>query len=75
MRSETAVSAGRASVSLPCTPASAARARQVIRDFLAASGDLHWRDAAELAATEIVGNAVLHAHTDIELSLAIDDVP
>ncbi len=52
--------------------ASAREARQLLRDALAAVGvgrNAGWTDAAELAVHELVANAVLHAHTPIEVTV------
>lgn len=56
------------SLSLPAHPASARAARRFVRSFL---DELGWEariEAAELAVSEIVTNAVLHAHTDLTLT-------
>src|SRR4051794_28255756 len=65
------MTAVRRTASLPCAAASAAQARRLLRELLSLSGDTGWLEAAELAVTEIVGNAVLHAHTDIELTATV----
>lgn len=49
--------------------ASGAAARRLLRTALTESGCTQWIDEAELALGEIVANAVLHAHTKIEISL------
>lgn len=56
-------------VELEPTPRSAALARQLVRQALVACGREQWRDAAELAVSEIVTNGVLHAHTTLVLSV------
>ncbi len=51
---------------------SARDARRLLRDSLAAAGVSHqsdWADSAELAVHEVVANAVLHAHTPIEVTV------
>ena len=53
------------SVTLPADPASPLAARQMLRAVLDQGGHAVWRDAAELALSELATNAVLHAHTDI----------
>ena len=58
---------------LPGQPASAAAARQTVRSVLRAAGRSEWIDAAELACTEVVSNVVLHAHTDLELTIEVTD--
>lgn len=60
-------------VELPPTPASAAAARRLVREVLAARAHEPLFDAAELAVSEAVTNAVLHAHTDLNLWLGLYD--
>jgi PAS domain S-box-containing protein len=48
---------------------SAAEARRLVRQFLKDIGRDAWLDAAELATSEVVTNAALHAHTPIEIRL------
>lgn len=48
---------------------SAALARQVLRAMLGTLDDEGWLEVAELACTELISNAVLHAHTRIELTV------
>lgn len=45
---------------LPCQPESAARARALVRDALAAWGLDHLRDDAATIVTELVANAAVH---------------
>ena len=52
-------------------PESAGEARRELRRFLERVSRLEWSDAAELAISEIVTNAALHAHTDIDIRLAV----
>lgn len=47
------------------------QARQLVAGALTASGHRRWVDAAVLAVSEVVTNAVLHANTDCELSVDI----
>jgi PAS domain S-box-containing protein len=47
------------------------RARQVLQDALTEAGRAEWADAASLALSELVTNAVLHAHTRVELVIEI----
>lgn len=52
--------------------ASAREARRLLRDSLDAVGvprRADWTDSAELALNELVANAVLHAHTPIEVTV------
>lgn len=51
--------------------ASAGLARRSLRDALIEAGRGQWAEAAELACTEVVSNAVLHAHTVIELGIEV----
>lgn len=55
----------------PCAPVSVRDARRFLLAFLsdANRGDL--RDAAELALSEVVTNAVLHAHTGFEVTCSL----
>lgn len=60
------------SVDLPGEPASPGAARRFLRSLLEQAGRPEWVEAAELAVSEVVTNAVLHAHTDIEISAHIE---
>ena len=62
------------SASLPPEPDSPREARRLFRDAVAAGGRDSWLDAGELAVSEVVTNAVLHAHTAIQVSVAVYDV-
>ncbi|WP_298461961.1 ATP-binding protein [uncultured Cellulomonas sp.] len=66
-------SRGHLAVVLPADPASPAQARQVLRRVLTEADRLDCLDAAELACTELVTNAVLHAHTAIEVTVDVVD--
>jgi PAS domain S-box-containing protein len=59
------------SVRLPPELASAGEARRLLRSTLTEAGRLQWEDAGALALTEVVTNAVLHAHTAIEVRLEV----
>lgn len=61
-----------ASASFPAAPVSARDARRFLRAFLAEQGADGLADAAELALSEVVTNAVLHAHTDFDVFLALE---
>jgi PAS domain S-box-containing protein len=50
---------------------SARQARQLLRETLAEVDRREWVDAAELALSEVVTNAALHAHTPIEVHIAV----
>ncbi len=54
-------------VQLPPEPASVAAARRAVRVLLADCGRARWVDTAELVVSELVTNAVLHAHTDLTM--------
>jgi PAS domain S-box-containing protein len=60
-------------VTLDPDPTSARHAREVLRDVLRSAGRDEWRDAGELAVSEVVTNAALHAHTSIELHVGVYD--
>ena len=60
-------------LSLPGDSTSASHARRVVQDALAAAGREEWADATALACTEVVSNVVLHAHTDLELTVEVFD--
>ena len=52
-------------------PVSARAARRLVREVLGAGGRDEWLDAGELAISEVVTNAALHAHTAIEVHVAL----
>ncbi len=52
---------------------SARAAREHVHGLLDAAGRPDWVEAAELAVSEVVTNAVLHAHTAIRLWARLDD--
>lgn len=52
-------------------PASPGAARRLLREVLDAAGHSEWTDAGELAVSELVTNAALHAHTEIDLRLEV----
>lgn len=56
-------------MTLPAEPRSAARARTFVADVLASLNRSELVDAAQLAVSELVTNAVLHANTDIEVAV------
>lgn len=61
----------RPSLVLQPEPASAERARRWLRGVLEAAGRPDCVDVAELACTELVTNAVLHAHTAVEVTVEV----
>ena len=60
-------------MALPGEPASAGVARRAVREALDTADRGRWSEAAELACTEVVSNVVLHAHTDLELTVEVYD--
>lgn len=64
----------RTQASFEPVPVSAREARRFLRSFLEARGvDGDGADGAEVALSEVVTNAVLHAHTPFAVALALDD--
>ena len=59
------------SVTLAPVPASAREARRVVREALAEVGETAALYATELAASELVSNAILHAATEVELRIEV----
>ncbi len=55
----------------PPDPGSPGQARALLKDALTAAGRLRWVDDAALAISEVVTNAALHAHTQIEVSIEV----
>jgi PAS domain S-box-containing protein len=56
---------------LPSEPLSVATARAFVGDQLARAGRDEWTDTATLVVSELVTNAVLHAHTSVELTVRV----
>lgn len=56
---------------LPPDPTSPSKARRLLREIVASVGHEEWLDAGELAISEVVTNATLHARTPIEIVLAV----
>jgi PAS domain S-box-containing protein len=56
---------------LPADPRAAGLARRAVRAALAGTVHDQHVDAAELAVSEVVTNATLHAHTSVELSILL----
>jgi PAS domain S-box-containing protein len=54
---------------LPAAPRSAGEARRFVRALLVELGRESCSEAASLAVSELVTNAVLHAHTEVELAV------
>ncbi len=59
----------RRALPLPAVPKSAGDARRFVRGLLVDAGHEAWNEAASLAVSELVTNAVLHAHTEVELTV------
>ncbi len=57
----------RRTLHLQAAPTSPGAARRFVRRLLADADRGEWSDAASLAISELVTNAVLHAHSDIEV--------
>lgn len=55
-------------VDLAAAPASAGQARRFVDTLLVDAGRGEWSDAAVLAVSELVTNALLHAHTPIRVT-------
>lgn len=56
---------------LPAEPTSAGAARRLLLDALRETGRERWADSGTLAITEVVTNAVLHAATAVEVTVAV----
>ncbi len=63
----------RRTLRLPPEPGSARQARVLLRDILTRTERLDCLDAAELACTELVTNALLHAHTDMVVTIEVHE--
>ena len=63
----------RRTVRLAPEPGAARRARALLREVLVDAGRADCLDAAELACTELVTNVVLHAHTDMDVTVEVGD--
>jgi anti-sigma regulatory factor (Ser/Thr protein kinase) len=61
----------RRSATLAPVPASAGAARRLVREALSEVGETAVLPAAELAVSELVTNAVLHAATPLELCIEV----
>ncbi|MCU1691039.1 MAG: putative sensor protein [Frankiales bacterium] len=56
---------------LEAGPAGVGQARRHVRDALVSVGRDTWVDAAELVVSELVTNAVLHAHTEVQVAVDV----
>jgi PAS domain S-box-containing protein len=63
--------AGADGLLLPPEAPSARTARRHVRTVLGQAGRAAWSEAAELAVSEVVTNAVLHAHTSLVLRVVV----
>jgi len=61
-------------VRLAPAPESTREARRILREALELAGRERWLSDAELALSEIVTNAVLHAHTEIDVHVKVTHV-
>ncbi|MDT7536764.1 MAG: hypothetical protein QOI82_349 [Actinomycetota bacterium] len=57
--------------SLPPVPPSASEARRLVREALSEVGETATVSSAELAVSELVTNAILHAATPVELTIEV----
>lgn len=64
---------GQRQLRLPASRASVALARAELRDLLEEAGHAEWIDTSELALSELVTNAIVHAGTEVELALRVHD--
>lgn len=58
---------------LPASRTSAGLARAELRRLLEEAGHQEWLDRAELALSEVVTNALVHAGGEVDLELCVDD--
>jgi anti-sigma regulatory factor (Ser/Thr protein kinase) len=58
---------------LPGSPSSAGVARRFVHDILVKWGREELTELAQLLANELVTNSVLHARSDVELSISLDE--
>ncbi|HUQ38778.1 MAG TPA: PAS domain S-box protein [Acidimicrobiales bacterium] len=58
---------------LPPDPRSPGQARRILRDVVTSAGDEQWIDTAELALSEVVTNATLHARTQLVVIIVVYD--
>jgi anti-sigma regulatory factor (Ser/Thr protein kinase) len=61
-----------AAITLPAEPSSARAARRFVADSLRSEDSEHWELAAKLLVTELVTNAILHARTEVTVSLRVE---
>jgi len=64
--------AATARMTMPGQPDSVSRARSFVHEALTVADKADGADAAMLAVSELVTNAVLHAHSDIDLRVRIN---
>lgn len=58
-------------ITLEPEPSSAGQARGFVREVLSAAGRPEWIERAELAVSELVTNAVVHAHTVLTVTVSV----
>lgn len=71
IRGVSAGSVAETTAGFEAAPASARQARQFLRDFLACACREDLSDPAELPLSELVTNAILHAHTEVEVTVTL----
>lgn len=59
-------------IELPPEPLSVREARRFVREALLVAERAIWQDAAELAVSELVTNAVLHSHSTAWVTVSLD---
>lgn len=64
---------GQRQLRLPASRASVALARGELRRLLEETGHADWVDTAELALSELVTNAIVHAGTEVDLDLRVGE--
>ncbi len=62
-----------ASITLPADPMSARRARKFVAEALSSEQTEQWEMAAKLLVTELVTNAILHARTQVTVTVSLED--
>jgi anti-sigma regulatory factor (Ser/Thr protein kinase) len=59
-------------ITLPADPTSARRARKFVADALQDERTEQWEMAAKLLVTELVTNAILHARTEVTVTVSLE---
>lgn len=60
-------------LALPGQPESVGQARRFVREKLEAADRPDWVEAATLVVSELVTNSVLHAHSDVRVSVRVNE--